>query len=166
MQWILDNEQLRLLAQSTVLKFICSMSPILRLRYGLIGVILSVIDFTLTHSSNQIAPILGGRQRARATVEAAPTNQSAYVTNHLQLQLGRGHRPRQRGGGGGHEEQSKYSPFPLPLCAKSDAGFWSKKVDFQIVVQLIYILVCLQISCTTTKNRLFSSKIRRRVQID
>ena len=124
MQWLLDNEQLRLLAQSTVLKFICSMSPILRLRYGLIGVILSVIDFTLTHSSNQIAPILGGRQRARATVEAAPTNQSAYVTNHLQLQLGRGHRPRQRGGGGGgHEEQSKYSPFPLPLCAKSDAGF-------------------------------------------
>ena len=36
------------------------------------------------------------------------------------------------------------------LCA--DSGCWSTKVDFQIVVQLISVHVCLQISCTTTKK--------------
>ena len=31
-------------------------------------------------------------------------------------------------------------------------GFWSTQVDFQIIVQLILVNVCLQISCTTTKK--------------
>ena len=36
--------------------------------------------------------------------------------------------------------------------SESVSGFWSTEVDFQIVVQLMLVLVCLQISCTATKK--------------
>ena len=41
------------------------------------------------------------------------------------------------------------------VVSLADAGFWNKKVDLQIVVQLISVVVCLRISYTTTKNRPF-----------
>ena len=41
-------------------------------------------------------------------------------------------------------------PGSIRLCPVP--GFWSTEVDFLIFLQLILVLVCLQISCTTTKK--------------
>ena len=42
--------------------------------------------------------------------------------------------------------------IPIFFEKSTSRPLWSTEVDFQIVIQLISVLVCLQISCTTTKK--------------
>ena len=47
---------------------------------------------------------------------------------------------------------SSSSPSSSEIWSSADAGFWKEFVDFWVIFQLISVLVCLRISCTTTKK--------------